>query len=255
MNTIKNISSTQNESIKAITALHQAKYRAEYKKFIAEGARIIQTLLHYGTLLDQLYLIDITHAEPLRPYIPEEKITIVTESVMSKISMATSPSGILAVFHIPQTRDLATLNDGLVLAEIADPGNMGTLMRTAAAMGKSSVVLVGGVEPWNPKVVQASAGTIGKLTLFTASWQELVATANKRNLQLIALVVEGGKSPEQLTFANSLLVVGNEARGLSESWVHDCSEKMTIPMPGNIESLNAAVAGSIALYLAYEHQT
>jgi TrmH family RNA methyltransferase len=103
-------------------------------------------------------------------------------------------------------------------------------------------------------VIQASAGTIASVKLFQLSWQELVKTAHEKNLSLCALVVSGGKPPSAINFSNSLLVIGNEAHGLSASMQHDCDQLMTIPMPGGTESLNAAVAGSIVLYLAYQQK-
>jgi TrmH family RNA methyltransferase len=170
---------------------------------------------------------------------------------MQKISHATTSSGLLAVFTIPDKPSLASIKPGLVLANLSDPGNAGTLMRTCAAMNVQCVVMVEGVDPWHPKVIQATAGTIAQLKIFQCTWQELVA--NKNNLTLHALTVSGGKAPEVIQANNALLVVGNEAHGLPEQWIADCDDAITIPMPGNTESLNAAVAGSIALYLTFKN--
>lgn len=255
MQTPKTITSLQNERIKSVTALHLAKYRDAQQQFIAEGIRVIKTLLETSIKLEQLYLLDYAAIEPIRTLVDDEKIFIVSPEVMKKISTTTAPSGILGVFAMPPACTSEELTDGIVLAEIADPGNMGTLMRTAAAMGKKSMVLVGGVDPWNPKVIQASAGTIGLLSLFMLSWEQLLAAAKQQNLNLIALVVKGGKDPATLSFKNSLLVIGSEAHGLPESWIASCADTMTIPMPGHTESLNAAIAGSIAMYLATQKKS
>jgi TrmH family RNA methyltransferase len=126
---------------------------------------------------------------------------------------------------------------------------MGTLIRSAIAMGIKSVVIVEGTDPWSPKVIQASAGTIIQANVFQIGWDQLIK--NKKNLKLCALVVKGGKKPNQIDFKDILLVVGNEANGIPDNWLSKCEEKMTLPMPGNTESLNAAIAGSIALYLAF----
>ena len=146
---------------------------------------------------------------------------------------------------------LNKLSDGIILAQISDPGNMGTLIRTAAAMKASSVVIVDGSDPWSPKVIQASAGCSALVNIFRIEWQALVHTIKQQNLKLIAMFVSGGKTPDELSFKDSLLVVGSEAHGIPESWFGECDELMTLPMPGKTESLNAAIAGSIALYLAY----
>ncbi len=125
---------------------------------------------------------------------------------------------------------------------------MGTLIRTAAAMNKKTIVCVESVDPWNPKVVQATAGAIGSVNIFCINWDELLL--NKKNLSLCALVAINGKNPDTVNLQNSLIVVGNEAHGIPEQWIAACDTQITLPMPGKFESLNAAVAGSIALYLA-----
>jgi TrmH family RNA methyltransferase len=247
---MKEITSVANEEIKSVTALQQAKYRQEKKQFIAEGIRTIQTLLESGLSLDMLYVLDdkkiMTHVQKL---VDNQYITKVSSTVMNKISTAATPSGIVAVFKIPSAPSLEQLNKGLILAHIADPGNMGTLIRSCVAMNITTVVAIEGVDPWNPKVIQATAGTIGYVDLFQLSWQEILRY--KHNLKLCALVVSGGQKPEQLTLDNSLLIVGSEAHGIPPAWLEQCDLRMTIPMPGKAESLNAAVAGSIALYLAF----
>lgn len=142
------------------------------------------------------------------------------------------------------------LTAGIVLAKLSDPGNVGTLIRTAVAMNVHTVVCVETVDPYSPKVVQASAGTLAAVNLVQLSWDELMQ--QKGNLQLCALIVSGGKKPSELTNSNTLLVIGSEAHGLPNDWFHACETTMTIEMPGNAESLNAAVAGSIALYLTFK---
>lgn len=119
-------------------------------------------------------------------------------------------------------------------------------------MGYKNVIIVQGCDPWSPKVIQASAGTIALVSIIQCSWEELIA--KKGSTKLCALVVKDGYKPEDLDLKKSLLVVGNEAQGLPEAWIGQCEQKMTIPMPGNTESLNAAVAGSIALYLCCNQQ-
>lgn len=250
----KIITSVQNPLIKRIVALQQTKCRVQYGEFIAEGQRVVQTMVNTPLQLVNLFLTDPKQVRQLTAKIPNEKIIIVAENVMEKISTASTPSGILAVFKIPQQPSNEIMGDGIVLADISDPGNMGALIRSAAAMARKTVVVVGGADPWSPKVVQASAGTISTINIYHFDWHELVKRKRERKLRLIALVIAGGKKAQQLSFSNSLLVVGNEAHGIPEQWLSTCDEQMTIEMSGNIESLNAAVAGSIALYLAYEHR-
>lgn len=244
---MKTITSLQNPEIKAVAALSEAKERKRQKRFIAEGLRTCSTLLNSQCNLVQLYATE-SMVESIAHLVHEDDITIVSEKVFSKMSQVTTPSGILAVFEIPQPPALDTLKQGLVLARLSDPGNVGTLIRSCAAFNIDSVVMVEGVDPWSPKVVQSSAGTIGNVTIFQLSWDQLIA--QKTPLTLCALVVSGGKKPQEIDLSNALLVVGNEAEGIPDQWIQQCALKVSLPMPGNAESLNAAVAGSIALYLA-----
>jgi TrmH family RNA methyltransferase len=245
---MKKIESLQNPAIKELVKLHTAKGRKELQAYSAEGLRTVATLIATGQRLQQLYVRADLLADVQALAMPEH-ITLVTEQVAQKISALVAPSGIVAVFDMPNKPDPAQLTDGIVLAQINDPGNMGTLIRTAAAMNKKSIIIVEGADPWGPKVVQATAGLIGAVTIFEWSWQDLLV--NKGNYSLCALVVAGGKAPDDINFGKALLVVGNEAHGLPHEWQQHCDQRMTIPMPGNAESLNAAVAGSIALYLSW----
>lgn len=244
---IKQIDSLVNPTIKTIIKLHSSKGRAEHQQFIAEGIRTCQTLISGNLELVQLYATEQTLAQAQQ--LSSEKITLVTPAVMHKMSASVSPSGILGVFKIPAPGATDNLKSGLVLANIADPGNMGTLLRTAAAMNVANVIIIDGVDVWNPKVVQSSAGCIGQLKVVHLSWQELVALKNRPLLS--ALVVSGGANPKELSNNDRLLIVGNEAHGIPADWLAQCDEKITLAMPGGTESLNAAIAGSIAMYMLF----
>ena len=249
---IRTITSTNNDEIKEVAKLGSTKERSTQGRFIAEGTRICTTLIAAGLKPEQIYVIDEEHAEKLKSIVAAKKITLVSPHVMEKMSQAVTPSGVLGVFPIPTKPAITSMSPGLVLARIADPGNLGTLMRTAAAMNKRTVVLVSSVDPYSPKVVQSSAGYIAHLDIFRLDWDTLIKAKAKQGLTLVALVTAEGKSPDTIDFKNSLLVVGSEAHGIPQAWLDTCDQHMTLAMPGNIESLNAAVAGSIALYVAYQ---
>jgi len=244
---MKKITSRNNPLIKKIVALHKKKQRKAAQQFIAEGMRACSTLINAGYQPIILYVID-TMLDYAKQFIDEEKIILVDATVMKKISTATTPSGLLGLFTIPPTPKVGQLGTGVVLAQINNPGNMGTLIRSAAAMNKTSIVIVEGVDPWSPKVIQASAGSIAFINIFQFTWEELIH--NKGSLKLCALVVSHGKKSHKIDLSNTLLVIGSEAEGIPQNWVNNCDEKLTLPMPGMVESLNAAVAGSIALYLS-----
>ena len=244
---IKQITSPDNQLVKHVVQLHSSKYREKYQEFIAEGFKTISTLLHAESKLMTLFSTE-EFLYDAKQIADDKKIMCVTPAVMQKISCSKTPSGLLAIFSIPAQPSFDQLGAGIVLAHIADPGNMGTLIRTAVAMNKKTVVCVETVDPWNPKVVQASAGAIGEVALFRITWHDLIH--NKGDLPLCALVATEGKTPDAVNLHHALIVVGNESAGIPAEWIAQCDEKMTLPMPGKFESLNAAVAGSIALYLS-----
>lgn len=242
---MKSISSATNPDIKNVLALQDSKGRRKQGRFIAEGLRVISTIMEAGHKPVALYVTE-PMIEQGQAMVGPRTLTLVSMALMSKMSSAASPSGILAVFNIPTQRPDNQLTSGLVLAGISDPGNMGTMIRTAVGMGVRSVVVVEGVDLWNPKVVQSTAGYIVHTNIFVWSWKELLK--NKGNLKLQALVIQDGQPLSSASRKQSLLVVGSEANGIPHEWIEDCNSTISIPMSGNVESLNAAIAGSIALY-------
>ena len=257
---MKTINSRQNSEIKLVAELKTQQERVKQQKFIAEGLRTCEALFKSYILPERIYCTE-KMLQSAQNLVKIDKISgtnhfteiiLVPDMVMEKISSASTPSGILCVFHIPKQPETSKMSCGIVLAGISDPGNMGTLIRTCAAMGFKTMVLVDCTDVFSPKVIQSSAGELGKLDIFNLTWEELLIAKIKAkiNLKLVALVVSGGKSPDKINFNDSLLVIGSEAHGIPEKCVQDCEEKLTLPMPGKTESLNASIAGSIAMYLA-----
>lgn len=244
---MKIITSPDNALVKKALKHKDPRNRDQLDRCLVEGVRAVETFLKSPYKLNRVYVTEKNMPWAEKNCLPQT-IEVVTDQIMQKISSASSPSGIIGMFDIPEAKPLSELTSGIVLANLQDPGNVGTLIRTATALNKS-VVLIDGVNPYNPKVIQATAGTLAVAKLFRTSWQELVQ--HKGKLKLSALVVEGGESITKITATERLLVVGSEAHGLPQEWLADCDEKITLPMPGDTESLNAAVAGSIALYMTF----
>lgn len=244
---IKKITSLSNSLIQQVVKLHGSKYRSQRSQFIAEGIRTIKTFVESGYQPLTLFVTE-EHSVFIKDLVPLNSAVIVSEAVMKKMSAAKTPSGLLAVFCIPPSPPLHTLSSGIVLAGMLDPGNVGTLIRTAVAMNKKSAILINSVDPFSPKVVQASTGALALIDVYTMSWDELMEYKDRP--KLCALTVSNGQDPKSLDLSDSLIVVGGEARGLPIDWVKQCDARVTLPMPGGFESLNAAVAGSIALYLS-----
>ena len=251
------ITSLTHPQIKYIVQLHQPKARKHHNQTFAEGYRTLITLNKAGIIFNQLY--STPDQQHLLPAFQAHEVILVTPAVMAKISAAVTPSGLLAVFTRPTSlsaQEAQKVTVGLVLAQIQDPGNMGTLLRTAAACAVKTVVIIEGADPWSPKVIQASAGTVALLTLLQWDWHKVITYKyTTPNILLCALVVSDGIPPHELTAEfyqkKRALVVGNEAQGIPQAWQDQCDMRLSLPMPGAIESLNAAVAGSIALYITH----
>ncbi len=237
------ITSSDHAVVKRVLRLHDARHRRADGHFIAEGRRTIDTFITAGW---PCALLLVREGEELPPSWPAARA--MGARVAAKVSQAATASGYLALFALPAPRPPLPAVGGLVLVGIGDPGNLGTLLRSAAAFAIPQVVLVGGADPYAHKAVQASAGALSALALVVLG-EDGGPQALHGGAPLCALVVAGGTAPSELAGGARWLVVGSEAHGLSAAWLAGCQERVTLPMPGVVESLNAAVAGSLACYL------
>lgn len=244
------ITSLQNPLIKKIRKLQHKKFRDEYQLFVAEGIRCCTTIAQKLTV--QHLFVTQQLLEHAKKIIVDQNLILVSDHIMNALSTSSTPSGIIGVFAIPTYKDIQNVSHGIVLANITNPGNMGTIIRTAAAMNTPSVVIIDGVDPWHPRAIQATMGTIAHINIFSCDWNTIL---KHKKVPIHALVVNSNHSLETSKATKSLLVVGNEAHGIPQKWLNNCEKLVTIPMPGQTESLNAAVAASIALYLTYCHKS
>jgi RNA methyltransferase, TrmH family len=136
----------------------------------------------------------------------------------------------------------------VVAAGLQDPGNLGTLVRSAEAFGATGMMLLPGtVSLWNPKTLRASSGSVFRLPVVTLDAAEAFAALRAADVRLFAAVARDGDSEVDLRGPCALLV-GNEGAGLPDAWIAEADARVTIPLPGAVESLNAAIAGSVLLY-------
>jgi TrmH family RNA methyltransferase len=234
------VTSVDNPLVKRLVTLASATGRRAEGLFLAEGSRLIDGLLAAGWTPAHLLVREGLTVPDHWPV-----VTRVSERVAVKLSQAATASGFCAAFPLPQPPPLEPSIGGIVLAGVADPGNVGTLIRSAAAFGIRQVVLCGGADPFGSKVVQATAGALALVHLYQVAEPEVLAGG----APCCGLVVTDGVPPTALARGPRWLVVGGEANGLPDSWLAACAERLTLPMPGGTESLNAAIAGSIAAYL------
>ncbi|HMX79761.1 MAG TPA: RNA methyltransferase [Ferruginibacter sp.] len=236
---------------KYIQSLQQKKFRDEYGCFVAEGPKVVSELLAGGrfTCREIIALPGWIEANPALIALPGSvTVTEVQEHELEKISGLSTPNEVLAVFE--KGKQDASIDPRhsitLVLDTIQDPGNMGTIIRIADWFGVTNIVCAtGSADIYNPKVVQATMGSLGRvLVLYTdiVSWLR-----QQPDIRSFAAALDGkpvgtvGKLPE------AIVVIGNEAHGISDEVLVQTRERITIPRIGEAESLNAAVATGIIL--------
>ena len=178
---------------------------------------------------------------------------VVPDGVFEGLSSTRSPQPALAevAFHDVEPIDLATtIGPLLVLAEVSDPGNAGTLMRSAEAFGATGVIVAGGVDPYNPKLVRAAAGSLFRVP-FAVVDDPMAAMRilDEAGYGSWATIPRGGLSPAAVPSEGPVaLILGNEPHGLSDEVVAACVGTVSVPTVGGVDSLNVAIAGSIALH-------
>jgi TrmH family RNA methyltransferase len=180
----------------------------------------------------------------------------VSESVMKSLSETETPQGILAVLKLTELPIPASLDFVLILDQIRDPGNLGTLLRSAAATGVQAVLLPPETtDAFAPKVVRAGMGAHFRLPIRDLNWGEIKEMSKSANLQMY-LADMHGKSCWKTDLRQPLaLIVGSEADGVSEQARKLANEQISIPMIGNVESLNAGVAGSVLMFEVVRQRT
>ncbi len=243
---LKKILSLQHPIVKHLVKVRQnADYRWDHQSVFIEGIKVVHEV---GLKCSIKHLIALD--ETLIPKgIKAKEIFIVSESVMQKISGMKTPEGIAAEIEMPKAILPEKMSRLIALEGISDPGNLGTLLRTALALGWEGVFLVGeeGCDPFNEKALRSARGATFSLHIGKGSWAQLEKIIDQNQLEPLAADLEGQNIdtislPERL-----LLVLGNEARGLSETAEKVC-KKITIPLPGPMESLNVAIAGGILMF-------
>ena len=249
------ITSTSNEKIKLVRALQtQRRAREKEQLFVLEGARLLEEALHAHAAVRLVLHTDTLDARG-RSVVNQlarlgAAVEAVTPAVMAAASADQTPPGLLAVvpFASLACPPPAELSFALVLDRISDPGNLGTLLRTADAASVQAVFLAPGtVDAYNPKVIRAAMGAHFHLPIVSARWAEL--TRHLAGIETwLAEAREGRPYPDVNWRGPSALLIGSEAEGPSPEALKFTARRVCIPMPGRAESLNAAVAAGILMF-------
>lgn len=241
----KKIQSLQHPLVKHLVKVRQnSDYRLDHQSVLIEGAKIIKELgkkAHFKVLM-------VTDETWIPKGIKAAEIVVVPETILEKVSGVKSPEGIIAEIAMPEPSNLKGLKKILALDGVNDPGNLGTLLRTALALGWEGVfILEESCDPFNEKALRAARGATFHLPLARGSWHDLKKIVSANKLQPYVADIGGENCQKMDVPVAPLLVLGNEARGTSEAAAQFC-KKVSIPMAGKMESLNVAIAGSILMY-------
>jgi TrmH family RNA methyltransferase len=235
--------SISKNQLKLITSLSQKKYRQKHHLFIAEGIKVVNELLNSSLDVEILFC-----ADDFKTAISEDKISRVSELELKKISSLKSPNKVLGIFKIPEEKQLE--NTGLILAldAINDPGNLGTIIRLCDWFGISQLICSKDtVDCYNQKVVQASMGSLTRISIHYTDLEDYVSTTN---LPTFIADMDGENIYKTILPKEGIIILGNEANGVSKEVKKQIQRTISIPRFGKTqetESLNVATAAAILL--------
>lgn len=249
------ITSRDNPKLKRVRLLQaDAKARREACSFVVEGVRLVEEAWSSGWQLEWvIYSADLSErGRQLLDQLRASRVPLdeVSAAVLQSVSDTQSPQGILGVVQARRFHLAQALNFVLILDQVRDPGNLGTILRTAAAAGVQRVVLPpGNVDAFAPKVMRAGMGAQFRLPVDVLPWDQLIDLLSEHNLATYMADAAEGEPCYQADLASPLaLIIGGEAEGASVSALQYARQKIHIPMPGGSESLNVAIAAGILLF-------
>lgn len=252
------ISSESNGQIKEIIKLQkQARERKKTKKFVVEGIKMVQEAINFKKL-DKMYVSESAlekTAQSIGKKIEEIPYEIVADNVFRQISDTVTPQGVLAVVNMPEYDIKDILSDDrkswILLDDLRDPGNLGTIVRTSEGAGMSGVIMSReSVDLFNPKVVRSTMGAIFRVPFcYVQSLTDIIDEIKGAGYEVFATAMEGSEVYDCIDYTNgAAFIIGNEANGVSNEVFEKASKRIRIPMEGKLESLNAAVSAAIIMY-------
>ncbi|MFP5235487.1 MAG: TrmH family RNA methyltransferase [Acidobacteriota bacterium] len=226
-----------------------------------EGPHLLEEALRAGIRVRTIFVATEgkTFVPPagFPPLPADADILLVPPSIMNSVLETETPQAIAALVEMPDWTWAHVLRGRgswdplvLVLAGMQDPGNLGTTLRSAEAFGASGLIaLPGTVNHWNPKAVRASAGSIFRVPVLTATLDECLTNLRKSSMRILTTTVQGAEPADMINLTGPVaFIIGNEGSGVSDEVAAHADSRVTIPCPGPVESLNAAVAASVLLY-------
>ena len=251
------ITSKDNELVKHIRKLKDKKYRDESNEFIIEGTNLIEEAVKEKAKIKKVIICEDTtktYEMPtnIRLEIAKYECIYVSEKIFNLITQVTNPQGIMAIVEktvkedeIDYTQDLIVMLD-----DIQDPGNLGTILRTIDSIGlKQIIVSKETADAFNPKVVRSTMGAIFRIKIIESeNLIDTIKNIKKHHFKLIVTSLQTDNTIYDINYNKKIIVIGNEGNGVSKEIQDMADEKIKIPMLGKTESLNASVATGIVLY-------
>lgn len=259
------ISSLSNAQIKNIIQLQKkGRERKEQGVFVCEGIKMFEEARAFkdGRII-KAYLSERYFEEQnqIGNHFEDVPYEVVSDQVFREISETMTPQGILAIVKQPEYTLLDMIKDEearlLLLEDIRDPGNLGTMVRTAEGAGFSGIILSkGSVDMFNPKVIRSTMGAIYRVPfIYSENFLDTLADLKKKQVSIYAAHLEGACDYDAISYEKkTAILIGNEANGLSDESAAIASRCIKIPMEGNVESLNAGVAAAILMYEVYRQK-
>jgi RNA methyltransferase, TrmH family len=254
------IQSRSNPRVKAVSRLQESRERREHGLFPVEGWHELRQALRYGHRPTAVYF-EQSRWEPLSVLMDEEKVVCecfsLSRAAFEGLSSRENPDGIVGVFPMPEIPGLdQTVPDGrplILMQGLEKPGNLGAIVRSAAAFGFGNLILLGGsVDPFHPHVIRNSRGHSMGMRFFRESDEGAASWLQQHGFHLIVADPDGEESLEQIHFPRtSAILLGSEHEGISNWWRNRASTRVRIPMTGKVDSLNVAVSASILLYAVF----
>ena len=225
--------------------LSSKKAREEAGLFVADGTKLLQEAVRYCPGLDTVILSDGVEAQ-----VPQNvRLIRVPEDVMASISPMAAPQGALFLCQLPEKRPFVPSRGMLLLDGIQDPGNLGTILRTADALGIPVALLEGCADPYSHKVVRASMGAVFRTQVVQAEWQEVKAACFSAGIPVgVTALSQRARDLRQAELKNMAVVIGSEGQGVRREILDSADAELIIPMNPHCESLNAAVAATIVMW-------
>ena len=251
------ITSIKNDKIKNLRKLYQKKYRKQKGQFILEGLRLTRGSYNAGANLDTIYITKDFYNNLIKDEAflinNQDKIVFVSNKLIKEVADTENPQDIITVVNEPNFNEKQVLSKEyiLILDRVQDPGNMGTIIRTAVAAGFQSLIITkGSVDVFNLKVLRSTMGAIYSIPFIKdVDLDKLKTMLNNKKQYIYAADLNTEQYYNELKYKRPLsLIIGNEAHGIREELLDLANQKLKIPIRGDIESLNAAVAAGLIMY-------